>query len=169
MLLISMTAKSEIWYYIDSGHSPEESNIQVTIVIKDNSGQLWSYSEPISTLKQNLLNNRDYYIDAFNKGTHKIDDGYYSSVFGKQLLQPTYDENKILSPMLRSYGFFARLIVLEKTEKSYVVEDSFSHGKIAFSFDFKTMVGGCDKVNPIYCTSVPVDRFIVRRSIDDLF
>lgn len=41
--------------------------------------------------------------------------------------------------------------------------------KYAFSLDFKTMVQDPDEVNPSYYTSIPVDKFIVRRSIDDLF
>ncbi len=161
MLLISMTAKSEIWYYILSGHSPEESNITVDIVIKDNSGQLWRTFEDIQTFKQHLLNNRDYYIDAFNKGTHT---GGGDPFFGV----PSYtDENQIFSPMIQ-YAF-SRLIFLKKTEKSYVLKDSKIGTQYAFSFDFETMIQDCNRVNPVYHTSVPVDRFIVRRSIDDLF
>lgn len=162
-----MSAKAEIWYYLPSGVSPESSNTYVTVIIKDNSGQLWHYLEPISTLKQNLLNNRDYYIDAFNKGKYAQTEELAAS--GLQIyLKPSYDKNKMSSPML-SGGWITRLIVLEKTQKTYVLEESFSHHKYAFSFDFKTMVQNCDKVNPTYYTPVPVDRFIVRRSVDDLF
>lgn len=162
-----MTAKSEVWYYLESGHSPEESGIYGYIVIKDNSGQLWLYLESIHTLRQNLLNNRNYYIDAFNKGVYvQLSGGFI--VNGKQVLEPTYDKNRITShPMLNTW--LCRLIVSEKTKKSYVMEDGYNHLKYAFSFDFKTMIKNCDRVYPTYYTSIPVDRFIVRRSIDDLF
>lgn len=164
-----MTAKSEIWYYLESGHSPEESGqfVFVRIVIKDNSGQLWLYSESIDKIKQNLLNNRNYYIDAFNKGTYvQLSGGFILN--GKQIVEPTYDKNRMTShPMLDTW--LKRLIVSEKTEKCYVMENVSDHQKYAFSFDFETMIKNCDRVNPVYYTSVPVDRFIVRRSIDDLF
>ena len=69
---------------------------------------------------------------------------------------------------------FQRLIILQRTQKSIVCKTSTVNDwdisfKYAFSLDLKTMVHNPDNVNPLYYTSIPVDKFIVRRSIDDLF
>lgn len=166
MLLISMTAKSEIWYYLESGLSPEGNDGYVYVVIKDNSGQLWMHKELIGTLKQCLLDNQNHYIDAFNTGSH-MSAGSYDFVY-EAFSKPKYFEDRIFNYKLKVY--FSKLTILERTKKSYVVEDKYSsYTKYAISFDFGTMIKDCDKVNPLYYTSIPVDRFIVRRSIDDLF
>ena len=172
-LVMTIVAKAQVMYFIPSGHSPEENNISVDIVVKDNSGQLWMCSSTyISTLKQNLLANRNYYVDAFNTGTHTIPATYLTFI-GTQISPARYDENTILAKHDTNL-IFQRLIILQRTQKSIVCKTTKASDlgisfKYAFSLDFKTMVQNPDNVNPLYHTSVPVDRFIVRRSIDDLF
>ena len=162
-LVMTIVAKAQVMYFILSGHSPEENN----------SGQLWMCSSTyISTLKQNLLANRNYYVDAFNTGTHTIPATYLPFI-GTQISPARYDENTIVSKHDTNL-IFRRLIILQRTQKSIVCKTTKASDldisfKYAFSLDFKTMVQNPDNVNPLYHTSVPVDRFIVRRSIDDLF
>lgn len=171
-LVMTIVAKAQVMYFIPSGHSPEENNISVDIVVKDNSGQLWRTMVHINTLKKNLLANRNYYVDAFNTGTHTIPATYLPFI-GTQISPARYDENTILSKHDKNL-IFRRMIILQRTQKSIVCKTSTDNDwvisfKYAFSLDFKTMVQDPDEVNPSYYTSIPVDRFIVRRSIDDLF
>lgn len=171
-LVMTIVAKAQVMYFIPSGHSPEENNIYVDIVVKDNSGQLWKTTVWSGTLKNNLLANRNYYVDAFNTGTHTIP-ATYLPFTGTQYSPARYDENIIVSKHDTNLKF-ERLIILQRTQKSIVCKTSrvdimAISDKYAFSLDFKTMVQNPDKVNPSYYTSILVDRFIVRRSIDDLF
>lgn len=172
-LVMSIIAKAQVMYFIPSGHSPEENNISVDIVVKDNSGQLWMCSSTyIVTVKQKLLANRNYYVDAFNTGTHTIPATYLPFI-GTQSSPARYDENIIVAKHDNSL-IFKRLIILQRTQKSIVCKTTTANGldisfKYAFSLDFKTMVQNPDAVNPLYHTSISVDRFVVRRSIDDLF
>lgn len=171
-LVMTIVAKAQVMYFIPSGHSPEENNISVDIVVKDNSGQLWKTMVYIVTLKKNLLANRNYYVDAFNTGTHTIPATYLPFI-GTQSSPARYDENTIVSKHDTNL-IFQRLIILQRTQKSIVCKTSTVNDwdisfKYAFSLDLKTMVHNPDNVNPLYYTSVPVDKFIVRRSIDDLF
>lgn len=171
-LVMTIVAKAQVMYFISSGHSPEENNISVYIVVKDNSGQLWNTMVYINTLKKNLLANRNYYVDAFNTGTHTIPATYLPFI-GTQSSPARYDENTIVSKHDTNLRF-GRLIILQRTQKSIVCKTSTVNDwdisfKYAFSLDFKTMVQEPDEVNPSYYTSIPVDKFIVRRSIDDLF
>lgn len=171
-LVMTIVAKAQVMYFISSGHSPEENNISVYIVVKDNSGQLWNTMVYINTLKKNLLANRNYYVDAFNTGTHTIPATYLPFI-GTQSSPARYDENTIVSKHDTNLRF-QRLIILQRTQKSIVCKTSTVNDwdisfKYAFSLDFKTMVQDPDEVNLSYYTSIPVDKFIVRRSIDDLF
>ena len=171
--MIAFAANAQVLYFIPSGHSPEESNTTVTIIVKDNSGQLWvSPNHSIISIKNNLLKNRDFYVEAFNNGTHYIPASYapFSTV---KIADAKIDENYIRTKYSDLY--FHRLIVLQRTQKSIVCKYEFGSGfnvgssKYAFSLDLKKMVYDPDVVNPLHYTSFPVDRFIVRRSIDDLF
>ena len=173
-LVMSIIAKAQVMYFILSGHSPDENNLPISIVVKDNSGQLWMCSSTyIVTVKQNLLANRNYYVDAFNTGSHTIPSKYLPYYYGTEKAVNRCDENIIWSK--QNYNLiFRRLIILQRTQKSIVCESAkMSDGefsfKYAFSLDFKTMIDNPDRVNPLYHTSVPVDRFIERSSIDDLF
>lgn len=171
-LVAFIEVKADIWYYIQSGHSPEESNATVHIVIKDNSGQLWMVGDLTTTnVKSCLLKNRNFYIDTFNQGTHVEPTQY--SVFGTKINDATYRENMVFTKY--SDLIFYRLIVLERTQKSFVCKKDYSgsgfllNQKYAFSLDFKTMVEKPDAISPLYYTAISVDKFIVRRNIDDLF
>lgn len=167
MMLVCIVAQAEVYYYIESGTSPESSNGSVQVIVKDNSGQLWILAyEDISSLRQNLLNNRNFYVDLFNKGSH-IEPVRTLPFTGSYVAGGTYHENIIFN----GNKIFHRMILLEKTQKCYVLQSdySFFNKKDALSFDYKTLIHDCDKVSPSYYTSVPVDRFIVRRSVDDLF
>lgn len=66
-----MTAHAEIWYYIQSGKSPESNEGFAYVLVRDNSGQLWLAFQEVYVLKNNLLKNRNYYVDAFNRGSHQ--------------------------------------------------------------------------------------------------
>lgn len=119
-------------------------------------------------LKIDWQKNIDFYVDAFNKGSHQEPSKpAYSSFLTVYTAPPIipgrYDENIVFSGDLE----FHKLGILEKTAKCYVVKDGTT--KSAISLDFKTLVIDCDKENPRYYTSVPGDRFVVRRNADDLF
>ena len=136
-LVLPIIAKAQVMYFILSGHSPDENN-----------------------------------VDAFNTGTHTIPATYLPFI-GTQSSPARYDENIIVAKHDNSL-IFNRLIILQRTQKSIVCKTTTANGlgisfKYAFSLDFKTMVQNPDAVNPLYHTSIPVDRFVVRRSIDDLF
>ena len=158
---------AQVYYYIPAGRSPEDYNggwAYVDIVVRDTDGYLWYLSTQVETFKQNLLKNRDYYVDAFNNGSHTGGGSTYNGMYITISNPDKYDENKIYTKA----GCFERMIIDEKTAKSYVLTCP-HNGQAAISHDFETFVKDCNKVNPRYYTSVPVDRFIVRRSVDDLF
>ena len=72
-LLAGITSQAQQWYYIPSGKSPEANlpwYTSIYVVIKDNSGQLWYYRTDLTALKYNLGKNINFYVNAFNNGTH---------------------------------------------------------------------------------------------------
>lgn len=157
LVLLSVTAHAEIWYYIKSGTSPESNEGSAYVLVRDNSGQLWLAFQYVYVLKNNLLKNRNYYVDAFNRGSHRI----------FQFTTSVYDEHR-----LYCYGSwsFSRYALSERTAKCYIMKSTDgSNASFALGLDYKTLIFGYDSVNPAYYTSIPVDCFIVRKNVDDLF
>ena len=171
LMLMSIAAHAEIWYYLPSGESPESSGgigHYVIIVIKDNSGQLWRIEERKDNVIKNLSHNINYYINSFNNGSHKEPDrqawdSYISVYTTPPIIKGEYNENKIFSGDLTFY----KINVLERTAKCIVVNDGAN--KLAISLDYKTCVRIYHTGSHIYHSSVPGDRFVVRRNVDDLF
>ena len=170
LMLMSIAAKAEIWYYLPSGQSPESSGgvlEMVIIVIKDNSGQLWLIRERKDEVKAKLSRNINYYVDSFNRGSHQEPsrqawDSYVPPFMTPPVIQGEYNENKIFSGNLTFY----KKKVLEKTGKCIVVDDG--SNKLAISLDYKTLVVmyiGSHR----YYSSIPGERFVVRRNVDDYF
>ena len=73
-LVITIVAKAQVMYFIPSGHSPEENNISVDIVVKDNSGQLWKTMVYIVTLKSKSLDFRNGSLSNVLKITFETED-----------------------------------------------------------------------------------------------
>lgn len=171
LALLSVTAHSEIWYYINSGHEPETYNGQVRIVIRDNNGQLWQEIFKADEVRNYLLRDRNFFINLFNSsivgGKHDANGYPVTDPYGK--------------PYYRSYarfGYFHKLVVQKRTSKCNVLQEWYLNGlngigclpeRIAISLDYKTYIYNCEVANPVYFVSVPVERFIVRKSVDDLF
>ena len=174
-LLAGITSQAQQWYYIPSGNSPEANlpwYTSIYVVIKDNSGQLWYYRTDLTALKYNLGKNINFYVNAFNNGTHmgpgsKIEfrnDPY----LGLQSITPDeYYEDEIFFKGNVCHSFH-KVNIKEKNTKCFVTTAK-DMGYCAFSYDFKTLI--VDYKNaPKYYTSIPVDRFIIpERNADDLF
>lgn len=159
LALLSMTAHAEVWYYIQSGKSPESDEGFAYVLVRDNSGQLWLAFQEVYVLKNNLLKNRDYYVDAFNRGSHQTFE-WLTNRF-------VYDEHHIYCGGTRT---FSRYALLERTAKCYIMKTTDGiNSSFALGLDYKTLIFRYDSVNPVYYTSIPVDRLIVRKSVDDLF
>ena len=73
-----ITVMGQVWFYIPSGEDPETYNspdVQaVYIIIKDTNGDLWFLYSKTKTVIENLLDNINFYADAFNNGTHQKSD-----------------------------------------------------------------------------------------------
>ena len=177
LALLSMTAHAEIWYYIQSGCNLENYNGPVILVIRDNDGYLWTMYQGRESIQNNLLQNQNYYIDLFNNG---ILNGYHD----KNGMPVASRKGDPFSPpgspyclICRDFYSFSRLDVEKKTSKCYVLYDAFlcngdptrTKRRNALSLDFETLIHDCQNANPVYYTSVPQERFIVRKSVDDLF
>lgn len=162
------STKAQIWYYIPAGNNPESFNGLVTIIIKDTGGTLWHKQEWANKLKDNLLKDNDYYSNAFNKSEFVVYDAeYIDSPFGGKVRF----KDRSVNYNLRSYSSinFERLNLIQTTSKCHVYEMTSINNRYAISLDFNTLISNPEKANPSYYVSCPVDKFIVRRSIDDLF
>lgn len=158
LALLSMTAHAEIWYYIQSGKSPESNEGFAYVLVRDNSGQLWLALQEVYILKNKLLKNRNYYADAFNRGSHQTFDCLTN--------RSVYNEHN----MYCAGGLiFFRYALSERTAKCYIMKSTEFTQPFALGLDYKTLIFRFMSVNPDYYTSVPVDRLIVRKSVDDLF
>lgn len=156
------SAKAQIWYYIPAGESTETFSGMVFIVIKDNNDVLWHRDEYMNNFKKNLLKDNDYYINTFNKSDYATYGG--TTLFGNFPKGVNYNVRSFSSVS------FNKLLWEQTTSKCYVYKDAHVPSiKYAFSLDFNTVVHNPEEVNPSYYISCPVEKFIVRRSIDDLF
>lgn len=156
LALLSMTAHAEIWYYIQSGKSPESNEGFAYVLVRDNTGQLWLALQEVYILKNNLLKNRNYYADAFNRGSHQTFDCLTN--------RSVYDEHHIYCGGNMT---FCRYVLLERTAKCFIMKSTST--SFALGLDYKTLIFQYNSVTPNYYTSIPVDRLIVRKSVDDLF
>lgn len=166
MLISFLSIRAEIWYYIPAGESPETFNSMAFIVVKDNGGVLWYRYEDMNKFKNNLLKDNDYYINAFNKSDYGVYGGtvsYFGIVSGNYPKSVNYNVREYSSVT------FNRLVLEQTASKCYVYKGADISIKYAFSLDFNTVVHNPEKVNPSYYISYPVEKFIVRRSVDDLF
>ena len=103
-----MTAHAEIWYYIESGKSPESNEGFANVLVRDNSGQLWLIRERKDEVKAKLSRNINYYVDSFNRGSHQEPsrqawDSYVPPFMTPPVIQGEYNENKIFSGNLTFY------------------------------------------------------------------
>lgn len=174
LALLSMTAHAEIWYYVQSGCNLENYNGPVILVIRDNDGYLWTTTQGREQIQNNLLQNQNYYIDLFNTG---VLNGYHDSngnPVASRKGDPFSPQGSPYLLICRHFSSFQRLDVEKKTSKCYVLYYAFmdptrTRRREALSLDYKTLIINCQDANPIYYTSVPQQRFIVRKSVDDLF
>lgn len=174
LALLSMTAHAEIWYYIQSGNEPEAYIGPIIVVVRDNNGQLWRTDTALKNIQSILLRikNKNYYIDVFNSG---IVGGTWDRN-GDPVAVPNGDDP--YTRYCKHSVLFRRLDVEQRTSKCYVLNQPYTRfngqicyfeHKIALSLDYKTLVYNCEDAHPVYYTSVPIERFIVRKSVDDLF
>ena len=177
LALLSMTAHAQIWYYIQSGCNVENYKGLVILVIRDGDGYLWTTTQGHKEIQNNLLKNQNYYINLFNNG---ILNGYHDKNGNPVACRKGDYFSPQGSPyclICRHYQSFSRLDVEKKTSKCYVLYNAFlskgdptrNRRRNALSLDYKTLIIDCQDANPIYYTSVPQERFIVRKSVDDLF
>lgn len=181
LALLSMTAHAEIWYYVQSGCNLENYNGPVILVIRDNDGYLWTTTQGREQIQNNLLQNQNYYIDLFNTG---ILNGYHDrngNPVASRKGDPFSPQGSPYCLICRYFYSFSRLNVEKKTSKCYVLYNAYlcnllyngdptrTRDRNALSLDYKTLIINCQDANPIYYTSVPQERFIVRKSVDDLF
>lgn len=161
------SAKAQIWYYIPAGESTETFNGTVIIIIKDNGNNLWHIREDAYKLKNNLLKDNNYYSNAFNKSKFQVTGGL-KSIFGIVTMDMGEEKTDYNVRVLNSM-YFEKLALIQSTSKCYVYKKAYTDIKYAISLDFNTFIDYPDTANPRYYVSCPVEKFIVRRSIDDLF
>ena len=162
------SAKAQIWYYIPAGKEAESFNDLVTIIIKDTGGALWHRYEWANKLRDNLLKDNDYYSNAFNKSEFVV---YKAEYIDSPFAGRVCIKERSVNYNLRSTSSinFERLNLTQTTSKCHVYEMTSIKKNYAISLDFNTLVSDPEKANPSYYISCPVEKFIVRRSIDDLF
>lgn len=150
LMTLFVRVSAQVYYYVEEGKDPYSTSAgMVLVLVRDNSGYLWLYGEDISLVQQNLMKNRDYYVNAFNNGGRTED----------------------------SVGFYLALGINKKTAKCYVCKiekklftfNSWMYRDIALGLDFQTLILNADTSDPMYFQSYPVDTFIPRHSVDDLF
>ena len=154
LMLMSIAAQAEIWYYIPAGQSPKGGGgleNPVYIVIKDNNGQLWGTLETKTQFKEFVAENLNWYIEEFNS---------------PQKDEWSDDDHKCS----QHFKDFWKISIKERTAKYFILfARNWGRGKCALSLDFKTLIMNADKEVPCYYQSVPIERFVVRRNVDDLF
>lgn len=160
-------AKAQVWYYIPAGESSETFNGTVILIIKDNGNNLWHIRENANTLRNNLLQDNNYYSNAFNKSKYVVTGGS-TSIFGIVTMDMGKKKTDYNSKVFNS-KYFEKLALIESTSKCYVYKKNYANIKYAISLDFNTFIDNPEVANPHYYVSCPVEKFIVRRSIDDLF
>ena len=174
-LLTGIDAMAQIWYYIPAGESAESFNGIVWIVIKNNDGGTWKHAIWANAIRQNLLKDNNYYINAFNNSDYveNLDFSPKGNSGGGfinwDVFKPKEKYNTDIRKSKKYSIQFDRLAFAQKETKCTVYKDTYISTLYAFSLDFKTMIIDPDKVNPSYYTSCSVKNFIVRKSIDDLF
>lgn len=162
-----ITVMGQVWFYIPSGEDPETYNspdVQaVYIIIKDTNGDLWFLYSKTKTVIENLLDNINFYADAFNNGTHQKSD--------YNIMTMTTTTYTVENEKYTSGGTFCKAIMKEKTEKCTVLASAgILNGPGALSHDFKTLIPSIQYKK--YYTNVAANRLIARRkrqTVDDLF
>lgn len=175
-----MVGHAEIWYYIPSGKNPKEfghfssNGDWMYVIVRDNSGQFWIHCTDAWDFKNNLFKNTNYYLDAFNKGILWNGGNYDANGFPRMDTPHEKVKYFIDKDQLNKRTIFSRLIILDKTSKCTTSKCTDSYyfgvrGNYAFSLDYKTMIKNYDSRYPKYYTCIPLQQFVERQSLDDLF
>lgn len=167
-------ANAQQWYYVDTetdpytGTSPRVDNRHyVAVLVKDNAGDLWIYhnygfgghdDDDVRIMKTKIMKNRDYFVNAFNKGEYD----------GKKLW---YQDNSLKGiGGLYSDGaatFYYKLKLVQQLTKCNIYDcDGL---EFAIGLDYKTIIRDPNSSNPIYLKCYPIETFITHRNADDLF
>lgn len=122
----------------------------------------------VHQLKDHLLKDKNYYVNAFNKSEYGHDGGPQYNILGEYMNTLPV----VVHDYYRVYGngeiYFNKLFLVQTRTKCriYKTHDNY---QFAFSLDYNTFIEDFDKANPRYSNSVPLERLIVRKSVDDLF
>lgn len=166
LLLFSVGAMAQVWYYVPAGVDPETGEDLAVIIIKDTGGTLWIYDKSLGAVRNCFLKDNDFYVNAFN----------YSKIRKRGIGQtPDYNTRVVTHKGIDIY--FYKLECKSKNAKCYVYKHTspnpfvrnYTHSDIAISLDFNTLVLFAETATPHYYTSTPEEKFIVRKSVDDLF
>lgn len=133
LIFVNLTAKSEVWYYLQEGVTPnngESKEYTPIIIVKDNSGIYWyaliignqndGYTG-VDQLRIKLRSNADHYVNWFNNPTSILENG---------AARFCLENNNYY------YAFsFHRIDDFVSNSKSY----TFNNGNWALSHDFRTL------------------------------